>query len=248
MNRAAGGFVIAGMDAAELPVPPGGVRPGHLGLIATGQVVLGDIAATAVDLSLRGLLQIEGTGGAAGGWVLTLAEPPQDGPDPLEYEQVLLEWVARPGYAASLASLAADLPPGLAEVREGLVRDAVHRGWLRRLHHHERTQAGEELASQLRAFRQELRSARAGRGPEVLDGQLLPYALHFGLARPGHPLTRFAHAWVAAFAKLPEWRAPARWRTNSEHDAGVGTAARKRTLDEDIMSRDVAAMLWIGNC
>jgi hypothetical protein len=34
---------------------------------------------------------------------------------------VLLEWVAaRPGYAASLASL----PVGLAEVREDLVRDA----------------------------------------------------------------------------------------------------------------------------
>lgn len=248
MNRAVGSLVIAGMNAAELPVPPDGVQPGHLGVIATGQVLLGDIAATAVDLSLRCLLQIEGTGSEAGGWVLTPAEPPQDGRDPLEYEQVLLEWVARPGYATSLASLAADLPPGLAEVREGLVRDAVHRGWLRRLHHHERTKAGEELASQLRAFGQELRSARAARGPEMLDGQLLPYALHFGLARPGHPLAQFAHAWVAAFAKLPEWRAPARWRTNSEHDAGIRTAARKRTLDEDIMSPDVAAMLWIGNC
>jgi hypothetical protein len=163
------------MDAAELLVPPGGVRPGHLGLIATGRVILGDIAATAVDLSLRGLLQIDSTGGEAGGWVLTPAEPPQDGLDALEYEQVLLEWVARPGYGAvGLASLATDLPAGLAEVREGLVRDAVHHGWLRRLHHHERTKAGEELASQLRAFRQELRQARAARGPEILDGQLLP--------------------------------------------------------------------------
>ena len=120
---------------------------------------------------------------------------------------MLLEWVARPGYTTTFASLATDLPAGLAEVREGLVRDAVHQGWLRRLHHHERTKAGEDLASQLRAFRQELRSARAERGPEILDGQLLPYALHFGLARPGHPLARFAHAWVATFAELPEWRA-----------------------------------------
>ena len=99
--------------------------------------------------------------------------------------------------------------------------------------------------ARLRAFRQELRSARAGRGPEILDGPLLPYALHFGLASPGHPLARFAHAWVAAFAELPEWRAPARWRTSSGHDAGVRAAARKRTLDEDIMSHDVAAMLWV---
>ena len=245
MNRVTGSFVIVGMDVAELPVPPDGVRPGHLGLIATGRVVLGDIAATAVDLSLRGWLEIESTGGDDGGWVLTPAEPPQDGQDPLEYERVLLEWVARPGGAVSLASLAADLPTGLAEVREDLVRDAVHRGWLRRLHHHERTRAGEELAGQLRAFRQELRSARAGRGPEVLDGELLPYALHFGLAGPGHRLARFAHAWVAAFAGLPEWRAPARWRTSSGHDAGTGTAVSKRTLEEDIMSHDVAAMLWV---
>jgi hypothetical protein len=233
------------MDAVELPVPPGGVRPGHLGVIATGRVILGDIAATAVDLSLRGLLEIQSTGGGDGGWVLTAAEPPQDGQEPLEYERVLLEWLARPGYPATLASLAADLPAGLAEVREDLVRDAVRNGWLRRLHHHERTRAGEELAGQLRAFRQELRSARAERGPQILDGQLLPYALHFGLARPGHPLARFADAWVAAFAELPEWLAPARWRTSSEHDAGIGAAAPKRTLDEDIMSHDVGAMLWV---
>jgi hypothetical protein len=247
VNHVTGSFVIVCMDAVELPVPPGGVRPGHLGLIATGRVILGDIAATVVDLSLRGLLQIESTGSEAGDWVLAPAEPPEDGQDALEYEQVLLEWVARPGYVTGLAPLATDLPAGLAEVREGVVRDAVHRGWVRRLHHHERTEAGEELAGQLRAFRQELRSARAGRGQEILDGQLLPYALHFGLAGPAHPLARFAHAWVAAFAELPEWRAPARWRTDSEYDAGIRAAAHKRTLDEDIMSREVGAMLWIAN-
>lgn len=245
MNRVTGGFVIAVMDEAEPLVPPDGVRPGHLGLIATGRVILGDIAATAVDLSLRGWLEIECTGSQDDGWVLTPAAPPQDGEDLLEYEQVLLEWVTRPGAAASLAWLAADLPGGLAEVREDLVRDAVRNGWLRRLRHHERTTAGEELAGQLRAFRQELRSARAGRGPQILDGPLLPYALHFGLAGPGHRLARFAHAWVAAFAELPEWRAPARWRTSGGPDAGVGAAAPGRTLDEDIMSHDVAAMLWV---
>jgi hypothetical protein len=236
------------VGAAELPVPPGGVRPGQLGVVMTGRVILGDVAATVVHLSLRGLLQIESIGSKAEGWVLTPAEPPQDGPDPLEYEQLLLEWVAHPGYSIGLASLATDLPAGLAEVRDCLVRDGVHRGWLRRLHHHERTKAGEELASQLRAFRQELRQARAERGPEILDGQLLPYALHFGLATPGQPLARFAHAWVRAFASVPGWRAPARWRSDTEYDAGVRPAVRKRTLEEDIMSHDVAAMLWMTNC
>ena len=99
----------------QLPVPPDGVRPGHLGVIAVGRVILGDIAATAVDLALRGMLRIESADGGAGGWSLTLLEPPgKDREDTLEYERVLLEWVARPrrGAAASLASLAADLPAG----------------------------------------------------------------------------------------------------------------------------------------
>jgi hypothetical protein len=99
-----------------------------------------------VDLSLRGWLQIEGTGGDAGDWALTPAIPPEDGQDPVECEQMLLEWIARPGYATSLGALATDLAAGLAEVREAIVHDAVYRGWLRRLHHHERTKAGEELA------------------------------------------------------------------------------------------------------
>jgi hypothetical protein len=231
------------MDAMELPVPPGGVRAGHLGLVASGRVLLGDIAATAVDLCLRSWLEIESSGDRDGGWMLASAEQPQDSQDPAEYEQVLLGWLARPGYPASLASLAADLPAGLAQVRDELVRDAVHRGWLRRLHHHERTAAGEELTRQLKAFRQDLRAARARGGPEILDGPLLPYALHFGLARTDHPLAQFAHAWVTVFAELPEWCAPARQRTSSLQDPG--TPARKRTFEEDIMSRDVGAMQWV---
>jgi hypothetical protein len=243
VNRVAGGCVLAVTDTVEPPVPPGGVRPGHFGLIASGRVLLGDIAATAVDLSLRGWLDIDRPGDGDGGWMLASAEPPRDTQDLAEYERVLLGWLARPGYPASLASLAADLPAGLAQVRDELVRDAVHRGWLRRLHHHERTAAGEELARQLKAFQQDLRAASAAGGSEVLDGPLLPYALHFGLARTDHRLARFAHAWVAAFAELPDWHAPARQRTSSVHD--TGTPARKRTFEEDIMSHDVADMLWV---
>jgi hypothetical protein len=111
------------MDAVELPVPPGGVCPGHLGLIASGRVILGDIAATAVDLSLRGWLEIESSGDGDGGWMLASAEP-QDSQDLAEYERVLVGWLAWPGYPASLASLAADLPAGLAQVRDELVTGA----------------------------------------------------------------------------------------------------------------------------
>lgn len=107
MNRVTGSFVIVGMDAAELPVPPGGVRPGHLGVVTSGRVVLGDIAATAVDLSLRGWLEIESTGGEDGGWVLASAEPPQDGQDPLEYERCC--WNGWPGPATPPVSSLAGL-------------------------------------------------------------------------------------------------------------------------------------------
>lgn len=48
--------------STELPAPPPGLRPGHAGVIAAGRVVLGDIAAAAADLSLRGLLRPGGDG------------------------------------------------------------------------------------------------------------------------------------------------------------------------------------------
>lgn len=39
-----------------------------------------------------------------------------------------------------------------------------------------------------------------------MTGDLLPYALHFGLIFDEHmPLVRFAHAWVRAFADQPGW-------------------------------------------
>jgi hypothetical protein len=58
----------------RVPVPPEGLRPGQLGVIAIGRVIIGDVAATLVDLALRGLLRIdEDTAAADGGWLLTLA-------------------------------------------------------------------------------------------------------------------------------------------------------------------------------
>lgn len=98
----------------QLPVPPDGMRPGHLGIIAVGRIILGDIAATAVDLALRGVLRIESADGGA-----------------------------------------------------------------------------------------------------------------------------------STFGQRPEWRAPVR-RTDRDSDAGISAAPGKRTLEEDIMSRDVGAMLWVS--
>lgn len=225
--------------STELPAPPPGLRPGHVGVIAAGRVVLGDIAATAVDLSLRGLLRVGGDGCEPGDWTLAPVPPPGAG-DPQEYEQLLLEWPARLGRTATLSSLAAELPGGLAEVRDALVRDAVHRGWLHHLRRHERTRAGTEMAARLRVFRQELRHA----SPRARDGQLLPWALHFGLAGPGDPMTRFTRAWASAFTGLPEWQAPARWRSTGQ-EAQPPPPVRRRSLHDDIMSNDVGAMLWV---
>ncbi len=41
------------------PVPPDQIRPGQLGAVLLGRVIIGDIAATLVDLSVRGLLAVE---------------------------------------------------------------------------------------------------------------------------------------------------------------------------------------------
>src|ERR1700733_250400 len=106
------------MGVAELPAPPGDVRPGHLGLVMTGRVILGDIAATAVDLCLRGLLEIEATADEPRSWPISPAEPAQGCQAPREHEQILLEWASPPGHPTSLALLAADRPAALAEIRE----------------------------------------------------------------------------------------------------------------------------------
>jgi hypothetical protein len=230
---------------AEPPVPPGGVRPGQLGVLMTGRVIIGDIAATLVDLSVRGLLQVEeSTAGDTQGWVLTRAEPHGGGQPLLKYEEVLLDWLPRPGYSVSLAALADDLPTGLDEARTCLIRDGVHRGWLRHLHHGERTEAAHELAGQIRAFQRSLRHLKVT-GAAVED-DLLAYALHFGMADPGLPLVRFAHDWAGIFGDLPGWREPAPHSTAADHAAVPGPAVSKPTIDEQMLSPGVGAMIWVS--
>jgi hypothetical protein len=51
--------------------------------------------------------------------------------------------------------------------------------------------------------------SEGGEDQRALSGQLLPYALRFGLlADEQAPLVRFAHAWARAFADLPGWAPP----------------------------------------
>lgn len=183
-----------------------------------GRVIMGDIAVTLVDLCVRGLIEVEQVSGSGerGDWLLRprLASAPQHRRESLlGYEETLLNGLAHEGESCRLSSLKSEAAHLVDATRSAIVHEAVHRGWLRHLHHQERTGEGEELAQKIRAFQRQLRHFISEQGHQAVPAGLLPYALHFGLiARDDGPLAGFAHAWVEAFADLPGWRAPERER------------------------------------
>jgi hypothetical protein len=175
-----------------------------------GHVIIGDVAATLVDLAGRQVLNVAENGGD---WVVTPSAP---GPraELLGYEEILLGGVSAAG-GRPLSALAGEFAPVLDKVRSAVVHDAVHHGWLKHLHHQERTTAGEDLAHEIRAFQRGLMHLKEQGGAEALAGPLLPYALHFGMIDgDGLPLARFAHAWVATFHDLPGWGQPVHEHTD----------------------------------
>jgi hypothetical protein len=188
------------------------------------RVIIGDIAATLVDLSIRRLLRVEEqSGGGQTDWLVSplhSTAPWHRRESLLRYERILLRELARSGPAASLSSLAPRtpgvlelaprIPQALGAARAALIGDAVHRGWLRRLHHDQRTEAGEQLAARIRFFQHGLRQLATEQGEDALTGPLLPYALHFGMIHSDQlPLAAFARRWVETFAALPGWHLPA---------------------------------------
>jgi hypothetical protein len=207
------GYFVNMPNPEDRPAPPDGIRPGQLGVVLLGRVIIGDIAATLVDLSLRRLLRVAEPDGGPGGWLvapLHVSAPRYRRDSLLGYEQTLLDGLAGDGTGASLPSLAPRMPRVLDNARHELMHDAVHRGWLQHLHHDQRTGAGEQLAADIRAFQRRLRQVAAGPGQkDLLNGPLLPYAMHFGMADDDqHPLVRFARCWVDTFAGLPGWHEP----------------------------------------
>jgi len=189
-----------------IPASLKGFKPGEISLVVLGRVVMGDIAVTLVDLAQRDLLQVEETNDGAD-WLLT---PPHGVPGRraiAKYETMLLEKLADRGRAVLLSSLAADLGQDLGKVRRALEHEGVAQGWVRRLHHDQRTPKGEELAQRVRSFQRELRKFKSDRGEEAISGTLLPFALRFGLVSGDQlPLARFAHDWVRTFGDLPGWQ------------------------------------------
>jgi hypothetical protein len=199
-------------DLETVPVPAG-LRPGQLGVVMIGHVVMGDIAVTLVDLAMRDLVRVEESSGPAGDatWRVGSVVPAISRQQPgslLGYERKLLDAMPGPAGSWCLTALPPDLPSVLAKVRSAVVGEAVHQGWLRRLHHDKRTAEGDEMARRIRAFYRGLKGLKNGPSESVLGGVLLPYALRFGLiSRDQVPLARFAQAWVQACAGVSGWRA-----------------------------------------
>ena len=197
------------MTAARMggvPRIPTGLRPGQMGVVVLGRVIMGDVAVTLVDLARRGRVDVtesRDSDMATTDWMLTARSRPDSLPG---YEQILLDGLANYDGPARLSVLAAEFSLVLSKVRTKLMGEAVHRGWLRRWHHGQRTPQGEEMARQLLALRGELHQLKAEQGEDVLVSDWLPYALHFGLVSCDRiQLARFARSWVDAFKGLESW-------------------------------------------
>lgn len=190
------------------PAPPDGLRPGQVGLVCTGRVILGDVAATLVDLAIRGHLDLgQPPAGGSGGWLLTprLATAPSQGAGALlEYERILLRGLADQGGTVSLPALPRAV---LDQTRSELIQDAVRRGWFHgHPRHHATSQVAVAMVGRILAFRRDLLHLESqGR---AVAAELLPYALHFGMARHDEPLARFAQAFGDLFAGLDGWHLP----------------------------------------
>ena len=194
----------------QVPTPPEGLRPAQIGIVLVGRPVVGHAAVTLADVAERGFLQVtEIADGPAGDW--RLERPPrQSRPHGhaglLPFEEALLDGLLPDGGESLLSGLTGQLASALRQFAHGLVRDAVHHGWLRHLHHDQRTAEGEQLAVQIRSFRSGLRHLKASGGEDAIAGHL-SYALVFGLAsRDRLPHARFAASWIRACSSLPGWR------------------------------------------
>ena len=206
---------------------PQGLRPGMLGLLLVRRVIMGDIAATIVDLAEQGLVAVDETDSGWSVRVVPTRTPVKRQQALLAYERQLLAELplsAAGQPAPALPALAATLGPGLDRVRTEIVREAVHRGWVHRWSHDQLTDGGERLVTQVSAFERRLRELSADGGAGQLSGALLPYGLCFHLvSRDQIPLAAFAADWAEAFTDLPGWRPPGYKRPERDdlHDTPV---------------------------
>jgi len=99
------------------------------------------------------------------------------------------------------------LPGACWSGRKRLIQAAVRRGWLRgHPLHHATGKVAVAMAGRILAFRRDLLHLESqGRS---LAAELLPYALHFGMARHDEPIARSARAFGDRFAGLDGWHLP----------------------------------------
>lgn len=190
--------------------PPDNLLPAQLGIVLVRRPILGHVSATLISLAQRGLLKIAANDDD---WLVG-TRPRLEARPVASFEKPLLD--ALPPASESRKfneNTAVDLAPALHKFADGLVKDAVHRGWLRHFHHDQLTRAGEDLAVRSGNFRAALRRASIAGDAEIVVNHL-PYALTFGFLTPDSapaealPLVRFAKAFVSACSDLPGWERP----------------------------------------
>lgn len=178
--------------------PPGGLRPAQLGVVLVGRVLLGHVGATVVDLACRGCLTMEPLDEDGSEWQLTAA--PAVPEDLLGYEQAIMHGLFGKQAAFRLEHMTLAMAPVLDEVRAKIVRDALDAGRLRAgiarrfaftqgqrrrrdQNPGRRTGPGQELLTEIKHFRTDVRAVAAADDDETL-ARLAPYAMIFGLRAP----------------------------------------------------------------
>jgi hypothetical protein len=138
VSRLAGGGVAFAGESTSVPVDwhaIGEMRPGLVGTLVDERAELTDVAATIVDLAVRGHLRIEevSSGGFRGerDWRLVRLGRSADGL--LPFEQRLLDALCPAGRSVRLAELGnrEEFHGQLREVRSSFYEEVVRRGWYR---------------------------------------------------------------------------------------------------------------------
>jgi hypothetical protein len=184
-------------DSLQRPIPEAaaGLRPAEAGVALAGGARPSHLAATLIDLNIRGHVRIEQCGSEddpdfllARGTAPVGQGPGGPGRDSLaRYETTLLRGLPRGPEQQPLSQLKTTKKwvKAITGVYHQLNREAVLRGWVRPAVPEDTgpgDDSGERALRQLRAFRQRLRQmAASGSGAQASLGDYLPYAIAFGL-------------------------------------------------------------------
>ncbi|MCD0450252.1 DUF2207 domain-containing protein [Actinocorallia sp. API 0066] len=116
-------------ETSHTEEPPDGIRPGQVGTLIDEQADVIDVAATVIDLAVRGYILIEEAAGK-GDWTLRRLNRPVN--DLLHYEEILYDGLFIDGDTVKLADLGGRFATKLAQVRAALYVDVVKQGWFHR--------------------------------------------------------------------------------------------------------------------